>query len=675
LAGLIAVLLLFGTTTAQGPGEGLLPGAVTNPALVSYQGQVEVNAILYNGTGYFKFAIGNSTFSTVYWSNAPMSGDQPGAAVALPVSKGIFTVLLGDTSLPNMAALDASVFGGPGRYLRVWFSANAGGPFTALSPDVVVAAAPYALNAETLDGLDGAAYQARVSGTCAAGNAIRVVNADGTVVCEADDDTTYSAGTGLTLVGTTFSADTTYLQRRVSGTCSTGNAIRVVNADGTVTCQAVGTGDITAVYAGTGLTGGGSSGDVTLNVNFAGSGSANTASRSDHNHWGATWSGSGDGLTLSSTDADGLHGSTSSTNNWNAGVYGASDSTANGLYGYSSDGVGVKAVSSNNSAVYAISWGQTGVYAWVPVAATSTGVVGDVPAPDGTGVLGLASDGGGYNYGVRGETWSSNGTGVLGYAPATTGSTYGVIGLNEATGGAAGQFVAYNNSSLSMSAGVYGRAYAGADGTPPDGACGVAGHAYWRGVGVGAWSWGGDIFRGYDGDYPYGTLRYYFLRNGWAYANGGWGTFLTLAGGSGKTRYVYSLQSPEVWIEDFGTATLEKGRAIVRIDPAFAETANLTADYHVFLTPLGECKGLYVATKTSTYFEVRELGGGTASVSFDYRIVAKRRGYEGTRFEEITPSPPAYPKTDEGSSLPPIPPLPTRPPSPGGDNGPGMPQR
>ena len=98
------------------------------------------------------------------------------------------------------------------------------------------------------------------------------------------------------------------------------------------------------------------------------------------------------------------------------------------------------------------------------------------------------------------------------------------------------------------------------------------------------------------------------------------------------TRALYAVESPEVRFEDFGSARLVDGIAVIEIDPMFAETANLSVDYQVFLTPIDAWAALYVTNKTATSFEVRDASG-TASINFDYRIAAKRLGFEAVRME------------------------------------------
>jgi hypothetical protein len=98
---------------------------------------------------------------------------------------------------------------------------------------------------------------------------------------------------------------------------------------------------------------------------------------------------------------------------------------------------------------------------------------------------------------------------------------------------------------------------------------------------------------------------------------------------------LYAVESPKNWFEDFGSASLSNGSALIPLELTFAQTVN-TASYHVFLTPNGDCKGLYVSQKGTGGFEVRELGGGTSNISFDYRIVAERRGYENIRMADKT---------------------------------------
>ena len=114
----------------------------------------------------------------------------------------------------------------------------------------------------------------------------------------------------------------------------------------------------------------------------------------------------------------------------------------------------------------------------------------------------------------------------------------------------------------------------------------------------------------------------------------------------GTHRALYCMESPELWFEDFGAAKLVRGRAIVKLDADFVKVIK-RGDYKVFLTPEGDCRGLYVRRKSAASFQVRELMGGKSSIAFSYRIVGRRKDIKGhRRFAKVVtlPSLPAGPK-------------------------------
>ena len=98
----------------------------------------------------------------------------------------------------------------------------------------------------------------------------------------------------------------------------------------------------------------------------------------------------------------------------------------------------------------------------------------------------------------------------------------------------------------------------------------------------------------------------------------------------GSQRALYCMESPEVLFEDFGSAKLARGRAVVKLDANFAKVIK-RGDYRVFVTPEGNCHGLYVRRKGANNFEVRELMGGKSSIAFSYRIVGRRKDIKQPR--------------------------------------------
>jgi hypothetical protein len=102
----------------------------------------------------------------------------------------------------------------------------------------------------------------------------------------------------------------------------------------------------------------------------------------------------------------------------------------------------------------------------------------------------------------------------------------------------------------------------------------------------------------------------------------------------GSRRLLYAVESPESWFEDFGMARLVRGRATIKVDRSFR--AIVRGPYHVFLSPEGDCRGLYVRRKSATTIEVGERLSGTSRIRFSYRIVARRKDVVAPRFARFT---------------------------------------
>jgi hypothetical protein len=329
---------------------------------------------------------------------------------------------------------------------------------------------------------------------------------------------------------------------------------------------------------------------------------------------------------------------------------GAADSSGNapvGVFGQADAGVGVSGTSANGTGVFATSASGTGV-----VAETTTGV--GVYSHGSTGFAGFfvsspPENASLYAYNQAATDSSGNVPQAI-YAEASGSGAISLDGFADSGIGVFGFSVGQSGTAASLQSQQFGAGVWG-DTNDPSTLGGIVGTAddnnagYFENNGNNATTLlllnaggGGTgdaapgLFRTLQASTSDGTCG--FGGKGDLTCTGQVKTLATTA--AARTVETYAMQSTENWMEDFGSAALKNGAVTVSIDPAFAETVNTAADYHVFLTPNGDSKGLYVIAKTATGFEVREAGGGTSSLSFDYRIVAKRRGYEAERLVDVT---------------------------------------
>ncbi|MDH4230335.1 MAG: hypothetical protein OEW11_11445 [Nitrospirota bacterium] len=233
ITALLALLLVAPAAWAQAP------------LTIPYSGLLIDNGVPVTANATLTFSLyGASTGGTPRWTETV-----PGVAVVT----GRFATDLGGVSPLTVAdAADPA-------WLEVSYGATVltprvrlqSVPFAFMSQQAVTAQTAQTASAVALNSVDGASVlngsitaadvntatiQARVTGTCAAGQKILPLAADGTVTCGIDADTTYTAGNGLMLTGPQLSVDTTAIQARVTGTCTAGQKVLSIAANGTVTC-------------------------------------------------------------------------------------------------------------------------------------------------------------------------------------------------------------------------------------------------------------------------------------------------------------------------------------------------------------------------------------------------------------------------------------------------------
>jgi hypothetical protein len=618
------------------------------PTMITFQGKIVDKATgdpYPAGSYQFKFAITNQSGSSVYWTNDGSVTIPPASSVTVNVKEGgLYSVKLGQSPFP----LTSNVFcEHETTYLHIWFDDGSHGmqeltPAEQILPVAYSHKSQCSYDAEMLNGHDSSYYLGieSVDGVSNDGGDIDLIGAGIISITpnNAENKITISASGGqgdITAV---------YAENGLTETALSGDAhLNVGAGDGIdVLADAVAV-DVTD-FVGQGLIE--TSNDI--NVKFGGTGLANTVARSDHTHTGyvdltsaqtitgtKTFSSASNSFTGSGASLTNLNASNITTGTLHTDRFSAyPDLVAEGKIGTGSSQVaagnhthtgyvdltstqtisGSKTFTKPVSAsVSGYSYGFFGAYANNAGTAGSTDGSFSYPT-GGTGVAGRSS-----SFGMYGKATASTGKGVIGvgnnlssfYTPA---DGCGVSG-NSTAHGLAGYA---QSSSVSGTSGAYGSNYN----------CKAYGYLAYCGklFGAGTFGVGGD--GGYGGVFvssDEGLTSPGLKVVGAVETNGGYATEIETPTGVAN---IWAISSPDMEVYFSGTSSLQEGESMVRFDRALQDIISPDAPIRVIATPTGECNGLMVSSRSKEGFTVRELMEGKSTSSFDWIVIARRKGFE-----------------------------------------------